>query len=317
MVGLVVTSCGGGTSERDYDVAIRNAYLENCQYEGGDPSSCAASLECIEERLTQEEFEYEQNWIILRGELSDRMTDVLASCMGAATALPSSTTTTTTSPPKATTIPTSPIDCPAVDKSDGPRLSFSGRPTWCLDHGVTYTAVFDTTEGEIRVVLDRERTPETVNNFVLLARYGYYDGTMLFRFDPSIDIIQGGAPHTNSWSDPGPGYTIPDEGGEFTRLVGGGLTGPFTYQAGDLVMARSAGPDSSGAQFFFGSGPRVSLLDGQGSYLRFGRADEAGRAVLARMMDLYEVDETSQYGGGPSRDVIVRSVTIVEALVGG
>ena len=43
---------------------------------------------------------------------------------------------------------------------------------------------------------------------------------------------------------------------------------------------------------------------------RFGRADEAGTAVLQAMMGLYEVDETSQYGGGPSRDVIVRSVTI-------
>ena len=212
----------------------------------------------------------------------------------------------------APTVPTTTDPCPAADKSDAPRLTFPHRPTWCLANGVEYTAVFDTTEGEVRVSLDRDTTPETVNNFVVLARYGYYDGTLLFRFDPSIDIIQGGAPHTNSWSDPGPGYTIPDEGGEFTRLVGGGLTGPFTYQAGDLVMARSAGPDSSGAQFFFGSGPRVSLLDGQGSYLRFGRADEAGRAVLTGMMDLYEVDETSPYGGGPSREVFLRSVTIEE-----
>jgi len=210
------------------------------------------------------------------------------------------------------TVPTAPDPCPAADKSDGPRLTFPHRPTWCLANGVEYTAVFDTTEGEIRVALDRHSTPETVNDFVVLTRFGYYDGTILFRFDPSIDIIQGGAPHTNSWSDPGPGYTIPDEGGEFLRLTSGSLIGPFNYEAGNLVMARSAGPDSSGAQFFFGTGPKVSLLDSQGSYLRFGQADEAGRAVLARMMDLYEVDETSPYGGGPSRDVFVRSVTIEE-----
>ncbi|HAQ23314.1 MAG TPA: hypothetical protein DGF10_00375 [Acidimicrobiaceae bacterium] len=208
------------------------------------------------------------------------------------------------------TLPTIVDPCPALDKSDAPRLAFSHRPTWCLENGVEYTAVFDTTEGEIRVALDRHNTPETVNNFVVLARYGYYDGTMLFRFDPTIDIIQGGAPHTNSWSDPGPGYTIPDEGGQFLKLAGGGLSGPFTYQAGDLVMARSAGPNSSGAQFFFGSGPRVSLLDGQGTYLRFGQADEAGRAVLAAMMGLYQTDDLSPYGGGPIRDVFIRSVTI-------
>ena len=115
-MGLVATGCGGGTSERDYDVAIRNAYLENCQYEGGDPSSCAASLQCIEERLTQEEFEYEENWVILRGELSDRMTDVLATCMGVVTALPSSTTTTTTTTTTSPPETTSPFGCASLDR---------------------------------------------------------------------------------------------------------------------------------------------------------------------------------------------------------
>jgi len=202
-------------------------------------------------------------------------------------------------------------DCPAVDKSDGPRLSFSSRPTWCLDDGATYTAVFDTTEGEIRVVLDRERTPEMVNNFVVLTRYGYYDDTLLFRFVPSIAIIQGGSPKTNDWSDPGPGYTIPDEGGQFLSGSNGELIGPFTYQPGDLVMARSAGPDSSGAQFFFATGPEVGVLDAQGTYIVFGHADLAGQAVLEAMMGLYQVDETSPYGGGPTREVMVKSVTIV------
>jgi len=211
--------------------------------------------------------------------------------------------------PPPVTVP-APKDCPAVDKSDGPRLSFSSRPTWCLDGGATYTAVFDTTEGEIRVVLDRERTPETVNNFVVLTRYGYYDDTLLFRFDPSIAIIQGGSPKTNDWSDPGPGYTIPDEGGQFLPASNGKMTGPFTYQPGDLVMARLPGPNSSGAQFFFATGPEVGLLDAQGTYIVFGHADLAGQAVLEVMMGLYRVDETSPYGGGPSRNVVVRSVTI-------
>ena len=90
----------------------------------------------------------------------------------------------------------------------------------------------------------------------------------------------------------------------------GRLIGPFTYQPGDLVMARSAGPNSSGAQFFFATGPEVGLLDAQGTYIVFGHADRAGQAVLEALMGLYRVDETSPYGGGPSRDVVVRSVTI-------
>ena len=117
----------------------------------------------------------------------------------------------------------------------------------CSSDLTTYTAVFDTTEGEIRVALDRERTPETVNNFVVLTRYGYYDDTLLFRFDPSIAIIQGGAPNTNDWSDPGPGYTIPDEGGQFLSGSNGGLIRPFPHQPGAPVVARSARPTSSRA----------------------------------------------------------------------
>ncbi|HCV36743.1 MAG: peptidylprolyl isomerase [Acidimicrobiales bacterium] len=202
-----------------------------------------------------------------------------------------------------------PTDCPALDKSDGPRLSFSSRPAWCLEDGATYTAVFDTTEGEIRVVLDSKRTPETVNNFVVLANYGYYDDTLLFRLDPTIAIIQGGSPHTNDWSDRGPGYTIADEGGLF-KHVGGSLIGPFTYEPGQLIMARSVGPNSSGAQFFFSSGPEVARLDGQGSYIVFGETDADGLAVLENMMGLYEVDPSSPYGGGPKHEITVRSVTI-------
>ena len=81
------------------------------------------------------------------------------------------------------------------------------------------------------------RTPGTTNNFIQLAGYDYYNGTKLFRTDTSIGIIQGGAAKTNSASDPGPGYTISDEGGK------------FTYQPGQLVMARTSGPNSAGSQF--------------------------------------------------------------------
>ena len=191
-----------------------------------------------------------------------------------------------------------PNPCPALDKSDGPKTLFTARPVYCLVSGVAYTAVFDTSEGEIRFTLDRARMPETTNNFVALARYGYYDNTLLFRIDPSIGIIQGGSPTTNDWSDPGPGYTIPDEGGAFHRLANEGVSGPFSYESGQLVMARKPGElNSSGAQ---------------GSYLLFGATDNAGQSVLDAMMDLYVVDPESPYGGGPSHEIVVHSVTIVE-----
>jgi cyclophilin family peptidyl-prolyl cis-trans isomerase len=203
--------------------------------------------------------------------------------------------------------------CPAVDKSDAPVLTFERPPPMCINPSSNYTAVFDTTEGEFRVRLDTDLTPNTSNNFIFLTNYGYYDSTLLFRLDPTIAIIQGGSPHTQDWSDPGPGYNIPDEGGVFFPLSNGTVQGPFKYRAGQLVMARTTGLNSSGAQFFLTTGPEVGALDAQGGYIVFGETNDDGLAVLQRIMDLYEADPNSPYGGGPTREVIVRTVTVVES----
>ena len=110
-----------------------------------------------------------------------------------------------------------------------------------------------------------------VNNFVVLARYHYYDGSAVFRADRSIEILQGGAPTTNTASDPGPGYTIADE------------CGPFTYVAGQLVMARTAQPDSAGAQFFFTAGGRPFCLHAVlGSHSRRAPGSTKVAALLSR-----------------------------------
>ena len=199
-------------------------------------------------------------------------------------------------------------DCPAPDKSSPRTIDFDGPQPMCINPSHNYIAVFDTSEGEIVISLDTANTPNTVNNFVTLARWGYYDGTTLFRTDPSIDIIQGGSPHTNSASDPGPGYTIPDEP-TFTD-TNGTLTGPYRYVPGQLVMARSAGPDSSGAQFFFTTGNNTSLLDSQGTYIVFGQTDQVGLGVMQDIIALHQPDN-SGLGGSPSRTVTVNSVTIL------
>ena len=198
-------------------------------------------------------------------------------------------------------------ECPAPDGSDGPVLDFAEAQPLCIDPTRDHVAVFDTSEGEIRVDLDTGAVPGTVNNFVTLSRWGYYDDTLLFRTDPSIAIIQGGSPHTNSASDPGPGYTISDEP-PFTENADGAVTGPYRYEPGQIVMARGPGTDSAGAQFFFTTGTEASLLDGQGSYVVFGTTDDAGLAVLASIIALHVPGGT--LGGAPSRDVTVNSVTI-------
>jgi cyclophilin family peptidyl-prolyl cis-trans isomerase len=203
--------------------------------------------------------------------------------------------------------------CPPADGADSPTLTFDDAFEQCIDPSKTYTATFATSEGDVVVELDTERTPGTTNNFVALARHGYYDGTRLFRTDPSIGIIQGGSPHSNDPSDEGPGYSLPDEGGvfDFSDAAGGG-TGPFTYAPGQLIMARSAGPDGAGAQFFFSVDENVTALDNQGTYVVFGKVTR-GLDVLQAIMGLHQADPQSQLGGGPSRPVTIESVTIAES----
>lgn len=192
-------------------------------------------------------------------------------------------------------------DTPPAD----PVLDYDGAFQDCLDPDTSYVAVFDTNQGEIRVDLNTTDTPGTVNNFVNLARNGYYDGTEIFRTDTSIGIIQGGSPHTNDASDPGPGYTIPDEGDG------------YTYEPGQLVMARSAGPDSGSAQFFFVGTDAASALDGQGTYVVFGTTDDAGIEVINAVLALNEDDPASGLGGAPSETVTINSVTIEETAGSG
>ena len=187
--------------------------------------------------------------------------------------------------------------CPKTDGTEKHVSQFKQAPPMCINIAKKYTATFDTTEGAIVVNLDTKRTPKTTNNFVVLSRYKYYDGTPIFRTDPSIDIIQGGGPNNTS----GPGYTINDEGGK------------FSYTPGDLVMARSSGANSGGAQFFFSTGEKTALLDSQGNYVTFGHvANDASLKVLQSIIALHKADDSGM-GGAPSRTVTINSVTITES----
>lgn len=194
--------------------------------------------------------------------------------------------------------------CPAADGSAERTTSFAQAPPMCIDPAKSYTATFETNLGSFTVALDAAAMPSTVNNFVVLSRYHYYDDTAVFRIDPTIDVFQSGAPTSNSASDAGPGYTIPDEGGK------------FTYTEGDLVMARTNAPNSSGGQYFVATGPKVSALDGQGTYLKFGRVTE-GMELVKQIAALYvpfpSTSPMAGLGGGPSEPVIIDTITITES----
>jgi len=202
--------------------------------------------------------------------------------------------TTTTVAGKTPEIVEGTTPCPKVDGTQKRVAEFSDSMKKCIDPAKSYTATFNTSEGTVVVALNAKAVPGTVNHFVSFSRYKYYDGTTIFRTDPSIDIIQGGG---FSASD-SIGYNILDEGG------------PYAYSEGDLVMARTGTPNSGGAQYFFVTGPKASALDSQGTYVTFGKVTK-GLDVIKKIIGLHEATSDG-LGGKPSRTVTVKTITIAE-----
>ena len=183
--------------------------------------------------------------------------------------------------------------CPPKDNTAVRTTNFSQAPPMCIDAKKSYAATFDTSECTIQIALDTVKTPKTVNNFVTLSRYKFYDGSFIFRTDPTIDIIQGGgATNTDD-----PGYTIQDEGSG------------YKYTEGDIVMARTSEPNSAGGQFFIVTGPNASSLNGQGTYVVFGKITK-GLDVAKSIIGLNA--GSGELGGAPSRAVKIVSVAITE-----
>jgi len=115
-----------------------------------------------------------------------------------------------------------------------PAKHYNAPPQMQIETNRTYHAVIKTNKGDIHLDLNPAEAPMTVNNFVTLARDGYYDGVTFHRVVPRF-VIQGGDP-TGTGSG-GPGYKFKDEA----------VKRP--YKAGTVAMA-NAGPHTNGSQFF-------------------------------------------------------------------
>ncbi len=113
---------------------------------------------------------------------------------------------------------------------------YTKTPDMVVDKTKSYTATFDTSRGKIVCELFAKDATTTVNNFVSLARDGFYDGTVFHRVIKDF-MIQGGDPEGTGRG--GPGYKFEDE-------VKGN---PNRHKAGSLSMA-NAGPNTNGSQFF-------------------------------------------------------------------
>jgi peptidyl-prolyl cis-trans isomerase B (cyclophilin B) len=113
---------------------------------------------------------------------------------------------------------------------------YSAPPAMTIDLAKKYSATLNTTRGNIVVDLFAKDAPKTVNNFVFLAREGFYDGTVFHRVIADF-MIQGGDPTGTGTG--GPGYRFEDE----TK------GSPNKHKKGSLSMA-NAGPNTNGSQFF-------------------------------------------------------------------
>eukprot|EP00095_Tigriopus_kingsejongensis_P002283 snap_masked-scaffold10751_size2138-processed-gene-0.0 protein:Tk02283 transcript:snap_masked-scaffold10751_size2138-processed-gene-0.0-mRNA-1 annotation:"peptidyl-prolyl cis-trans isomerase" len=183
-------------------------------------------------------------------------------------------------------------ECPPAEGSDTQVLEFDQAPEMCIDVAKTYTAAVSTSMGDFTIDLDAERAPLTVNNFVFLARYGYYDGATFHRVIPGF-VIQGGDPVGNPPGTGGPGYSFDDE-----------LPEAGEYELGSLAMANS-GANTNGSQFFVITGDQGQALPPQ--YSLFGKVSE-GLDVALSIQDV-ETDS----GDAPVEPVVIESVTITES----
>ena len=135
-------------------------------------------------------------------------------------------------------------------------------------------AIINTNLGNIQLELLSDIAPETVRNFIKLAKSGFYDGTLFHRVIPKF-MIQGGDPNTkesdkSTWGTGGPGYNIKAEFNSRSHL------------RGIVSMARSSDPDSAGSQFFIVTSDST-FLDRQ--YTVFGQITD-GMEIADKIVNL-------------------------------
>jgi len=186
--------------------------------------------------------------------------------------------------------------CPAADGSSDRVTTFSEAPPMCIDENTQYTATFSTNLGDFTAELDAASAPNTVNNFVVLARYHYYDDVPFHRIIPGF-VIQGGDAVGPVLGQGNPGYLIAEE-------PPAPAEGEPAYEVGSLAMAKGAGPNATGAQFFIVTGDQGTQLPPE--YSLFGDVT-AGLDVVQAIEGL-----PTNVRDYPTEEIIINSVTITE-----
>ena len=207
--------------------------------------------------------------------------------------------TTVTTVPLPSTIPgatlTGDTPCPAADGSSARTIAFAKVPPTCIDPTKTYTAVVTTNMGAYTVALDATTAPITVNNFVVLARYHYFDNTICHRAIPGF-MVQCGDP--TGTGQGGPGYSITDE-----------LPAAGSYKIGSLAMANTGSANTGGSQFFVVTGAEGVSLGA--TFSLFGQVTD-GLDTTLKTLDAAGNPDQAANGIPPLEQIIIQSVVITE-----
>ena len=189
------------------------------------------------------------------------------------------------------TTDTTTLETTTTTLGENMEKTYSAQHQMTIDDSKNYTAVIKTSLGDMKVEFFTKDAPITVNNFVNLAKDGYYDGVIFHRVISDF-MIQGGDPSGTGHGDYGkyPGYEFEDE-----------LNNQIPYSKGILAMA-NRGPNTNGSQFF------IMHVDYPlpYSYTIFGKVIDG--------LDVIDTIASVETGAGdkPVVDVVIESVEISE-----
>ena len=141
-------------------------------------------------------------------------------------------------------------------------------PAMEIDPEKNYQAIFKTDVGDFTIDLHATKAPKTVNNFVFLARQGYYDGTMFHRVIDNF-MAQGGDPTGTGRG--GPGYNFEDE-----------FHDDLVHDKRGVLSMANAGPNTNGSQFFITHGPTPHLDGRHAVFGQLSAGEEAFMSIPAR-----------------------------------
>jgi cyclophilin family peptidyl-prolyl cis-trans isomerase len=205
------------------------------------------------------------------------------------------------------------VACKGPQPPEAEPKEYKEKPELKIKPGVDYSAVIDTSCGEVKIDLN-EDNPQNVANFIFLAKEGFYNGLIWHRVELDAVIQTGDPDGINGHPPDGPGYTIPDE------LPSKG--GDYVY--GVVGMANTGAPDSAGSQFFIVThdspanredGKKAEPAGYPPNYSILGRVDPSSYDVI----DTISTQKTNTSASDPAEavkpivPVYINSIEIIES----